>query len=156
MIAFRFTFEKVLEWRRAELEAEEGKFRLQAAAAAALDGELAALEADGIRAETTVRQWRAVLGSELSALAEFRRHIRQRELQLLNARTEARQLLAERRAAMMEARRRCRLLERLKERRQAEWKRAADRELEQFAAEAHLARWGKEETDGEDALPGVG
>jgi hypothetical protein len=42
---------------------------------------------------------------------------------------------------MLEARRRCRLLERLRERRWDEWKAAADRELEETAAESYLARW---------------
>jgi hypothetical protein len=44
---------------------------------------------------------------------------------------------------MHEARRRCRLLERLRERRRAEWKTENDRELEQVAAESYLARWGR-------------
>jgi hypothetical protein len=42
---------------------------------------------------------------------------------------------------MLEARRRCRLLERLKERRLAEWTSARDRELEEVASESFLARW---------------
>ena len=42
---------------------------------------------------------------------------------------------------MLEARRRCRLLERLKERRLAEWTTARDHEVEEIAAESYLARW---------------
>jgi hypothetical protein len=43
----------------------------------------------------------------------------------------------------MEARRRCRLLEKLKERRRAEWEKARDRELEELASESFLARWNR-------------
>ena len=45
---------------------------------------------------------------------------------------------------MLEARRRCRLLEKLKERRLAEWRAAAEREIEALAAEAFLTRWNQE------------
>jgi hypothetical protein len=45
---------------------------------------------------------------------------------------------------MLEARRRCRLLERLKERRMAEWTVARDHELDDIAAESYLARWSRE------------
>jgi hypothetical protein len=44
---------------------------------------------------------------------------------------------------MLEARRRFRLLERLKDRRMAEWKQAGDREIEEVAAESYLARWSR-------------
>jgi hypothetical protein len=44
---------------------------------------------------------------------------------------------------MLEARRRCRLLERLKERRKGEWDIAFNRELEAVAAESFLAQWNR-------------
>ena len=42
---------------------------------------------------------------------------------------------------MLEARRRCRLLERLKERRLADWTAERNRQLEEVASESFLARW---------------
>jgi hypothetical protein len=56
---------------------------------------------------------------------------------------EAAQKLAEQQKLMLEARRRCRLLERLKERRFTEWTATRDREVEEIAAESYLARWGR-------------
>jgi hypothetical protein len=53
--------------------------------------------------------------------------------------------LAAQQKQMLEARRRCRLLERLKDRRLTEWKAAEAHELEEVAAESYLARWKKEE-----------
>ena len=41
---------------------------------------------------------------------------------------------------MLEARRHCRLLERLKERRLAEWKAACDHEMDELASESYLAQ----------------
>ena len=46
---------------------------------------------------------------------------------------------------MLEARRRCRLLERLKERRLAEWTTARDRELDELASESYLAKWNRQQ-----------
>ena len=73
------------------------------------------------------------LAEVLTIVSDIRRH------------AEVARELAKQQAAMLEARRRCRLLERLKERRWSEWKLAADRELEQAASESYLARWGRDE-----------
>jgi len=64
------------------------------------------------------------------------------ELQALALRRVAceRQSAAQRQK-VLEAQRQCRLLERLEHRRHAEWRRAADREMESLAAESFLARW---------------
>jgi len=43
----------------------------------------------------------------------------------------------------VEAQRRARLLEKLRGRRLEEWRMAGDREMENFAGEAFLARWRK-------------
>jgi hypothetical protein len=44
---------------------------------------------------------------------------------------------------MLEARRRCRLLERLKDRRLADWTSARDHELDELASESFLAKWAR-------------
>jgi hypothetical protein len=49
--------------------------------------------------------------------------------------------IAARQARIVEARRRARLLEKLRGRRLEEWRIAGEREMENFAAEAFLARW---------------
>lgn len=143
MTQFRFRLERVVAWRQTQLELAEQRFERQTAAAAELDRARAGLDAAGVRAETAVRQWDAVTGSDLAALDGFRRDLRRRQKDLDARRTAARREMDEGRAAMLEARRRCRLLERLKERRQAEWNAEADRETEQLAAEAFSARRGR-------------
>jgi len=143
MNSFRFPLQKVLDWRQTQLELEEARFKQQLAALAALDAEHAALEAAGIKAEIQVRDWSALDGSDLAALGSFRLRVKQKEEQNDIRRRECRSHLEAQQSAMLEARRRCRLLERLKDRRRAEWQSAQDRELEQLASESFLAKWAK-------------
>src|ERR1039458_7519716 len=54
------------------------------------------------------------------------------------------QQVAAQRQKVLEAQRQCRLLEKLEQRRHAEWRREADREMESLAAESFLARWNRQ------------
>jgi hypothetical protein len=139
--AFRFRLERVLKFRRTELELEENRFRQQAAQIGRLDQERAEAWAAGFHAEQEVRRWRDLAGRDLAALDRFRLAVRARARSMAERRVELVRLLAEQEARMLEARRRERLLERLKDRRLAAWVVAWDRELEAFAGEAFLARW---------------
>jgi hypothetical protein len=143
MTTFRFPLQKVLDWRLAQLELEESRFQRQMAALAAIERAYAEMEASGIRAEMEVRRWDPLAGHDLAALGRFRLLVQAREKQIAAERAECRRELAVRKSAMLEARRRCRLLERLKERRLAEWTFARDRELEEVASESFLARWAR-------------
>jgi hypothetical protein len=141
MNAFRFRLERVLEWCRTELELEENKFRREAAALAELDRVWAEWEAAGIKAELQVRQSRTITGRELAALGNFRLLVRSREAGIARQRAERVKSLAVQRAALLEAQRRCRLLERLRERRLEEWRLAGNKEIEELASETYLAQW---------------
>ncbi len=144
MTTFTFRLDKVLAWRRTQLELAEVEFRREAAARAALDRALAELEARGIRTEAEVRDWPALAGRDLSALSGFRLYVERRAKELAAQRKAQTKKLAERQQTMLEARRRCRLLERLRERRLAEWQSENARELEQVAAESYLARFARQ------------
>ena len=141
MTNFRFPLQKVLDWRQTQLELAEARLQEQIAALAAIDRAYAEMEAAGIRAEMEVRRWDPLAGRDLAALGRFRLLVQSREKQMAAQRTECQRELALRKTAMLEARRRCRLLERLKERRLAEWTLARDRELEEVASESYMARW---------------
>jgi flagellar export protein FliJ len=140
MTAFRFRLEKVLQWRRKQLDLEEAKYQQRVREIAELEAERSSMEAAGIGAETQVRAWSPVTGSDLAALASYRKYVAVQEQQVDVRCADARKRAEEQQKAMFEARRRCQLLERLRERRMAEWQTAADKELEQLAAESHLAR----------------
>ena len=139
MKSFHFPLERALEWRRGQLELEENRVRRQAAAVAEIDRTRAELEATAIRAEVQVQAWTPLAGQDLAALARFREYVDHQERTLAVRRAACQRQLEEQRKVMLEARRRCRLLERLRERRLAEWRAASDRELEQFASECYLA-----------------
>jgi flagellar export protein FliJ len=143
MTPFRFRLEKVLEWRRIQLEQEEARFRHQSDALAAIDRSRAELEAAGIRAEVQVREWSPLAGNDLAALSAYRAHVRRSESRLAEERQACQRELAARKRDLLEAQRRCRLLERLKERRFGEWREGFDRELQELASESFLARWNR-------------
>ena len=146
MTPFRFHLEKVLEWRTTQLELEEARFKQAAAAVASLDRARAEIEATSVRAELEVRQWHEVAGRDLSALGDFRRHIQAQQRALSVRRAERQKALETQETAMLAARRRCRLLERLKERRRTEWQAGFDREVEELASESFLAGWAHRES----------
>lgn len=141
MNAFRFPLQKVLDWRRSELELAELKFKQLTAAVVAVDKELAELETAGIRAEILVRDWSPLCGRDLAALGSFRLHVRKKNAELSAQRAQCAGRLAAGRGAMLEARRRFRLLERLQQRRWEDWRIARDKELDELASESYLARW---------------
>ena len=141
MPSFRFPLGKVLEWRQTQLEIEEIKFKRETAALAEIDRQCAECEASGIQAELQVRAWDAVTGRDLEALGSFRLRVKERDAEFAGERAAQVKKLAEREAAMLEARRRCRLLERLKERRAEEWRTEENRVLETAASEAYMAQW---------------
>jgi hypothetical protein len=143
MKTFHFPLEKALDWRRTQLELEESRYKQQGAAVAELDRRRAEIEASGTGAEIQVRQWRPIAAGDLTALGNFRLRVKAQESEIEHQRVEAAQKVAEQQKVMLDARRRCRLLERLKERRLAEWTAERDHELEEIAAESYLARWSR-------------
>jgi hypothetical protein len=84
-------------------------------------------------------------GRDVAALGSFRARVKMQEHQITARRVERQKALDAQGAAMLEARRRCRLLERMKERRRAEWQAASDQEVEQLASESFLAGWARGE-----------
>jgi hypothetical protein len=143
MTSFRFPLQRVLDWRKTQLELEEVRFKQQLMAVAELDRIRAELEAAGIKAEIQVRGWGSLAGGDLAALGSFRLDVKQKESEIAARRVTCQKSLETQQGKMLEARRGCRLLERLKDRRLAEWTSARDHELEELASESFLAKWGR-------------
>jgi flagellar export protein FliJ len=146
MKAFQFPLQRALDWRRTQLDVTEARVQQQLAALAAIDNARSDLGTQGQRVELEVRQFSGLEGGDLSALGEYRLNLKARARQLAAQRVECQKELAVRQNAMTEARRRCRLLERLKARRLSEWQSAADRELDELAADSYLAQWARRES----------
>ena len=141
MTDFRFRLQRVLDWRRNQLELEEIQYRRQLAALAELDRRRAELEESGRNAERQVREWNPLAAGELEALGDFRLYVKHKQQEMVSPRIEACKQLERQHGVMLEARRRLRLLELLKERQLAQWRGARDKDLEETAAESYLAKW---------------
>jgi flagellar biosynthesis chaperone FliJ len=141
MKPFRFRLEKVLAWRRTEMELEQYRTRRLAMELEETERSRAQLAVERTAAERAVLGAGSIDGAQLAAHGAYLARLVKRERELQQRRREQEQRLKQQHQLLMEARRRLRLLERLKARRQEEWLAEANRELEEFAAESHLARW---------------
>jgi len=141
MRAFVFPLRQALKWRGTQLEVEENKLRQLAASLEEMA--LAAVRLDLVkdRAEVAVRQSAVVEASDLWALAAYRQRVIVELQALAQRRTECERQAAAQRGKVLEAQRQFRVIEKLEQRRLAEWQVDADRELESLAAESFLARW---------------
>lgn len=143
MRAFQFPLRQVLEWRRTQLEVEENKLLQLAAALEELALAVVKLDLVRARAEQSVREAKALEAGDLWALAAYRQRLIAERQGLTRRRHECEQQIAGQRQRVVEAQRQCRLLEKLEERRRAEWRSAAEREIEGLGAESFLALWNR-------------
>jgi hypothetical protein len=141
MKAFRFRLEKVLAWRRTELEIEQYRAQQLALELEQTERARAQLAVDRTAAEEAVVGSASIDGADLASHAAYLAILTRKAQELERRRVQQEQRLKQQHQRLMEARRRFRLLERLKTRRQEEWQTEFNRELENFAAESHLARW---------------
>jgi flagellar biosynthesis chaperone FliJ len=141
MKPFRFRLEKVLAWRHTELELEQYRTKRLAVELEETERARAQLAVDRTAAEQAVLRAASIDGAALAAHDAYLARLERQERELERRRLEQERRLNEQHQRLMEARRRLRLLERLKTRRQEEWLAEWNRELENFAAESHLARW---------------
>lgn len=127
---FQFRLDRVLDWRRTEMEMEETRLKQLRAAQAALDQERAALESARDNAGRTLLGQASVYGAELQLLSGYNTAVKLLSARLDEKRRAAEQTAAAQQQKLLEARRRLRLLENLRDRRLAEWKYDTERQLE--------------------------
>ncbi len=144
MKAFRFPLDTVLDWRKTRLEAEEAALSRLAAERDRAEVEVRENREAGARAEREVMGAQEATAADLWALDGYRQAVTARARALEERVRAAEKQMAAQRGRVQEARRQCRLLENLKERRAAEWRQEADREVENFAGDSYLARWNRE------------
>jgi flagellar protein FliJ len=140
MTPFRFSLERVLEWRRLQLRAEEEKLaalqhRLQQA-----DQRIASLLAAQQKSEWSYRKLPAIAGSDLQSLAPFQSRVNRQRAALEEERRKIEALVEAQRLRVQKAAQESRVLEKLKERRYQAWAYEADREIENAAADAYIAK----------------
>jgi len=138
---FRFSLERILSWRRTELQAEEARLAALFTERSRLDARRA--EIRDAREGASRRLWAsgAVDGSELESLQGYRQRLEKELVAVDRRRAQSGEQIAMQQARLVDAHRRVRLLEKLKSRRFGEWQAAWQREVDNLASEAFLARW---------------
>lgn len=141
MNAFRFSLEKILRWRKLRWDTEEAKLDRALQERAALENRRRSLLAE-VRAEEDAFLRDGVVTAEAaSTLAGYRRAAAARQARLREEIEAAGERIAEQRRAALAARQAFEIIDHLKGQRRQAWRKAFDRELEQFAGEMTLARW---------------
>lgn len=141
MQRFHFPLEKVLHYRARLLETEQARLNEKLAQLRAVEAGIEALNSTRRSEERRLHGASALEAGELQSLAAFLRAAAIRLLRLEEARITAAKALEEQRERVLKARREHRLLERLRDRRLAEWKLDFERELQQTADENFASRW---------------
>jgi flagellar export protein FliJ len=139
MARFRFHLDRVLEWYRKEFQIESSRLAVCVTLCHENQQRLERLRAELVATERAVIEQPSLTARDLAALTPYRLRVKQEEINLL---TEGRKLeaaLAVQRDKYQAADRRVRLMEKLRERRQAEHQAEESRQLEEAASESFLA-----------------
>ena len=139
MEPFRFRLQKVLDWQRTLTQMEELRTKQWSAALAQVRSARTELERSRVNAGRQVLAASDLRPQDLCALAEFRQRLARKDQELSQRQRDCEQRLAEQTRRWTQARQRCRLLEKLRERRLAEYSIGVERELETVAMESFTA-----------------
>jgi len=141
MRTFKFSLERVLGWRRIELRTEEARLAPLVAESCRLSAAHLAIAVAHERAQRDLLSSGPVDGAQLEALARYRTRLEKQKTVVEQKAQLCGEQIAAQQVRIIEAQRRARLLEKLRGRRLEEWRVAGEREMENFAGEAFLARW---------------
>ncbi|HWE52214.1 MAG TPA: hypothetical protein VG273_20635 [Bryobacteraceae bacterium] len=136
MAAFRFRLARVLGWYRKQCQLAEDRLRAASAELTRVEESIQRLCESRIAVDRGIVDAEYVEASDLAALHGYREGSRREESALQQNRAGIKKSILERRAEVTSLRTRIRLLEKLSERREGEHIAAADRELEELAADA--------------------
>jgi flagellar export protein FliJ len=141
MKAFRFSLERVLGFRETQVRLEQEKLTVALGRLDSVQHQRAECIAARDAAQRSIQGSTVTDGFDLASLNAYRSAMNRRELALLEQSRNCAAAVEQAKRSYIEARRRVRLLDRLKQYRQAEWTSAADRETEATAIESFLSRW---------------
>ncbi len=141
MKKFRFPLERLLNYRRSRLAAEQARLERLLAELAGLEQQRAALEREERMVSDSLRCLPELTSDQLAAVAAFRRFAAQEAVRLAEEATAAASRVAAQRESVLSARREVEVLEKLRERRLHDWRREVDQETERQTAELVVARW---------------
>lgn len=141
MTEFRFRLERVLDFRRTQLQLAESECHRVEARLRTVQAQHAALAARKTETRQSVTRLPMVAGRTLAPLTGWFRWTETEDQRYTKLEQALAQELAKRRKVLLEAHRKVRLLEKLREKRHSEWQSAFDREIEEIAADAVNTRY---------------
>jgi flagellar export protein FliJ len=141
MKQFEFRLQRVLELRSQQADIERARLQSLLNGRTRLSRDRNNLIQQQVRAAADIRGAASISGSDLFALAAYDRHIQKRKAIFDKQLAQLEQQIGVQTAALREAERKVKLLERLKQRKLADWTGERDKELEAAAAESYLARF---------------
>jgi hypothetical protein len=141
MKKFHFPLAQAMEWRRTSLRLEESKLEALYAELAGTQTRVAKLREAQTLAGKTLTEAASITGAELTRLDAFAQAAKLELARLQEASANCRKRIAAQMDAVIHRRRDLRLLERLHERKLAEWKADFARELDKEAEELHLSKF---------------
>lgn len=139
MAPYRFRLARVLDWYSRQSQIEQERLRLCNERAIQAKANIERHLSDVLARQTELVHSSKPQASELAALEPFRRAAKQQEARLRENCIRCENALDNQRTAALAAQRRLRLLENLSDRRLAEYRYEADRQLEELASDSHLA-----------------
>ncbi len=141
MKKFHFPLAQAMEWRRTSLRLEESKLEALYAELAAINSRACRIRDAQALQEKTLAESIAVTGAELNRLDVFTQAAKLDLTRSHQASLDCQKRIAAQMNTVVQKRRDLILLERLHERKLAEWKADFARELDQEAEELHLAKF---------------
>lgn len=141
MSSFRFRLQRVLALREIELSIEESALARLRLELTRLEDELRDIHLKRDKEAEVLQAARLVAGSEIAGFASVRTWARQEEMRLQTSLAACHRSIELRKASLMEAQRKMRLLQRLREYREAAWTCEQNRALDELAGESAVALW---------------
>jgi hypothetical protein len=141
---FRFRLARVLDWRNNQCQLGKRRLAASYAALSRVSQEMEELRAGQLRSERALLASSCIAATELQALVEHRRSGRAKDLQLREDVRRCEREIWLNIESLKKAQLRVHLLEKLRERRMNEHTYAANRELEELAADTYLAKFARE------------
>lgn len=143
MKAFSFRLQAALRLRTQELEVEQMKLQQILAQQARLKHELEAVAREREAAAHAVQADNAPSYSDLRALASYIIGTQAETIRLQSALADTAKAIARQTAVVIRAERNAKLLDKLRQKRAAEWAYEANRELENDSFECWISSWNR-------------
>lgn len=141
MSGFRFRLERVRNWRQTRLTIAENQLEQLRGEEAAIIRAGASLRLREAGSNTALCTTQSMDGAEMMRLASERRSLQREDGVLKTRATATKKAIDAKQIEATDARRHLRLIEKLRDRRQASWLEESNRQSDALAAEAAIASW---------------